>query len=88
MAITRKEVAEKLIAYFDNRLSLPELVDWAEEAVREGEFAEENGSSSLRDVVARIGLADVKAFGLDWEDHKEMLRELGYKAKVIVQPQP
>ncbi|MCW5873015.1 MAG: hypothetical protein KIS88_00055 [Anaerolineales bacterium] len=88
MMITRKEIAEKLIAYFDGRLSLAELVDWAEEALREADFAEENGSHVLRDVVARIGLADVKAFGLEWEDHKDMLSQLGYKASVTVQPQP
>ncbi len=88
MKITSKQIADKLISYFENRITLPQLVDWAEEAIREGEFVEENGGHVARDVVAQLGVADVKAFGLEWEDHKEMLHKLGYEAHVVVQPQP
>ena len=88
MNITRKIVADKLINYFENRITLTQLVDWAEEAIREGDFVEENGNHAIRDVVAQLGVADVKAFGLEWQDHKEMLHKLGYEAHVVVQPQP
>lgn len=87
MKVTREIVVKKLVAYLDNQIELPQLVDWAEEAIREGDFVEKNGGHQVRDVVARLGLADVKAFGLDWEDHKEMLNELGYKAQIVVQPE-
>jgi len=83
MQITRQTVADKLAAYLRHDISVAELVDWAEEAVREGEFAE-RGFEAIRDVVARLGLADVRAFGLAWEDCEELLRRLGYQARVSV----
>lgn len=39
---------------------------------------------SLREVVARLGLADVQAFGLTWEDCMPMLKQLGYDARVEI----
>ena len=36
------------------------------------------------DVVARLGLADVRAFGLTWEDCEAFLSRLGYRAKIDV----
>ena len=36
----------------------------------------------LRNIIARIGLADVKAFGLTWEDCYEFLSSLGYRVEV------
>ncbi len=83
MEITQQTVAEKIGAYLRHDISLAELVDWAEEAMREGEFAD-CGMEAIRDVIARIGVADVRAFGLAWEDCEEMLRRLGYKARVSV----
>ena len=40
--------------------------------------------STIRDVVARLGLADVRAFGLTWEDCEELLKRLGYAAHVQI----
>lgn len=34
--------------------------------------------------MARLGLADVRAFGLTWEDCEQVLRELGYGARVEI----
>ena len=39
---------------------------------------------NVRDIVARLGLADVKAFGLTWEDCETFLNRLGYDARVDV----
>ena len=36
----------------------------------------------LANVIGRLGLADVKSFGLTWEDCREMFRSLGVSAKV------
>ena len=33
--------------------------------------------STIRDVVARIGIADVRSFGLTWEDCEQLLTQLG-----------
>ncbi len=79
--ITREVVAATLSSYLNHRLTLRELVDWAEEAMREGDFDDEH-LDVIRDVVARLGVADVKAFGLTWEDCEAALRRLGYEARV------
>lgn len=81
--ITRQHLAQKLIDYLHNHLTLAELVDWAEEAMMEGGFAEED-HDVLRDIVSRLGLADVRAFGLTWEDCQNYLSRLGYQARVTV----
>jgi len=54
---------------------------WAEGMIREADF--ENGSFELiRDILARIGLADVREFGLSWDDCYTYLHKLGYDVKV------
>jgi hypothetical protein len=52
--------------------------------MREGEFDDQDFTSA-RDVVARLGLADIAAFGLTWEGAVEMLSRLGYRATVDIQ---
>ena len=83
MSITRKTVAEKLAAYLRHETTLKEIVDWAEQAMMEGEF-EESHLPATRDAVARIGVADVRAFGLTWEDSEQLLKMLGYCAHVEI----
>lgn len=83
MNITRTTVVEKLSGYLQHRLSLADLVGWAENAMQEGEF-DETDFDAVRDVVARLGVADVRAFGLAWEDCEQLLRRLGYSARVSV----
>ena len=83
MTITRELVAGKLGAYLHHELSLGSLVEWAEAAMQEGAF-EEAHFDGIRDAVARLGLADVRAFGLTWEDCQEILNELGYSARVEI----
>ena len=38
----------------------------------------------IRDVVARLGVADVRTFGLAWEDCEQLLSRLGYAARVNI----
>jgi hypothetical protein len=83
MTLTRDIVAERIAAYLHHRLRLEELVDWAENAVMDEEFAESD-AELLASVVARIGVADVRAFGLTWDDCEDLLRRLGYTARVEV----
>lgn len=84
MKVTRKTVAEKLIAYLHGSLSQSELVNWAENTLMEADF-EERDVDLLADIVGRLGLADVAEFGLRWEDCEKILRKLGYRARVEVQ---
>ena len=83
MKITRELVANKLTGYLHHELSLGELVDWAENVMMEGEFVEDK-LGDTRDVVARLGVADVRAFGLTWENCERLLKKLGYCAHVEV----
>jgi hypothetical protein len=83
MRVTRKLVAEKLAGHLRHQISLPDLVDWAESAMMDGEL-EEEALPDIRDVVARLGLADVRAFGLTWEDCESLLKKLGYSARVEI----
>jgi hypothetical protein len=49
----------------------------------DGEFAERD-AKTLSSVIARLGVADVRAFGLAWEDYEELLRKLGFSPRVKV----
>jgi hypothetical protein len=49
----------------------------------DGEF-EERSASVLASVVGRLGVADVRAFGLTWEDCEQMLKQLGFSARVAI----
>jgi hypothetical protein len=80
MAITRETVARKPAAYFHHEISLDDLVDWAQLAMMEGEF-EGAHHDVIGDSVARLGLADVRAFGLTWEDCETILKRLGKSTK-------
>jgi hypothetical protein len=81
MTVTRDIVARKLGDYLHGDTSLDGLVDWAEQAMLEANFPP-GDEEVLVDIVGRLGLADVKAFGLTWEDCREMFRSLGVSAKV------
>jgi hypothetical protein len=83
MLITRQTVATKIEAHLHHEITLAELVDWAENAMMSGEFSDQD-IETLRAVVSRLGVADVRSFGLSWEDCERIFRELGYAAHVNV----
>ena len=83
MTITKQDVAAKLSEYLHHRTTLDALVAWAEDAMMEGAF-DEADSEVLSAVLARIGVADVRAFGLTWDDCEDLLRRLGYEARVEI----
>ena len=83
MLITKTIVADKIAAYLHHDITLAQLVDWAERAMMEDEF-DDIGLSAIRSAVSRLGVADVRAFGLAWDDCEELLRELGFAARVNI----
>jgi hypothetical protein len=83
MKINREDVAAELRGYLRHEIALSELVDWAEQAMSDGEFEDEH-FEAIRDAVAKLGLADVKEFGLTWEDCESLLKRLGYSVYVDV----
>lgn len=83
MVITRQIVAGQIAAYLHQDLTLAQLVDWAELALMDGESAE-NDTAAIAGVVARLGVADVRTFGLAWEDCEELLGQLGFAPRIEV----
>jgi len=83
MQITGQTVAQKLTAYLYHQITLAELVNWAETAMMDGDF-EDRGFELIREIVSRLGLADVRAFGISWEDCENYLSQLGYIVKLTV----
>ncbi|MBI4596460.1 MAG: hypothetical protein HY730_08815 [Candidatus Tectomicrobia bacterium] len=75
--ITRYDVAGKLMDYLHHRLTLKELVVWAEQQMMEADL-DSSEFEMLRDIISRLGLADVREFGLTWEDCEAFLSRLGY----------
>lgn len=81
--ITRDKLAAQLRDYLQHRLTRAALVDWAERAMIEENF-DDRDLDTIRDITSRLGLADVREFGLTWEDCEGYLSRLGYQAKVDV----
>ena len=81
--ITKRIVAQKLESYLRHEITLAQLVDWAEDALLQADF-QENDEAILSKVLGRIGLADVRSFGLSWDECDDMLHRLGFAAKVDV----
>ncbi|OGL47372.1 MAG: hypothetical protein A2161_06845 [Candidatus Schekmanbacteria bacterium RBG_13_48_7] len=81
MLVTRKIVVDMLIKYINRTIDLSDLIVWAEEMMIETDFEEEY-FETIRDIIARLGLSDVREFGLTWDDCYDYLHKLGYDVKV------
>ena len=81
MVLTKKLLADMLIKYINREIDLSSLVNWAEDMMREADF-EDSSFELIREILARIGLADVREFGLTWDDCYDYLHRLGYNIKV------
>ena len=79
--IVRQNVRDQLVAYLNHRITLAQLVDWAEKVMND-EILDPDDAPILRDMIAHLGVADVKAFGLTWEDCYQFLSNLGYRVEV------
>ncbi|OFW00724.1 MAG: hypothetical protein A3I61_03725 [Acidobacteria bacterium RIFCSPLOWO2_02_FULL_68_18] len=80
---TREVLASRLRDYLQHRITRATLVDWAERAMMDEEF-DDRDLDTIRDITSRLGLGDVREFGLTWEDCEAYLSRLGYRAKVDV----
>ena len=79
--VTKQIIADKIAAYLRHEITLGQLVDWSENVLLDDELAE-GDAKLLSAVIARLGVADVRAFGLAWEDCEELLRKLGFSPRV------
>jgi hypothetical protein len=83
MTITKQTVADKIAAYLHHEITLAQLVDWSETVLMDGELSEPD-AGTLASVIARLGVADVRTFGLAWDDCEELLHKLGFSPRVEV----
>jgi hypothetical protein len=83
MAIAKETVAQKIAAHLHHEIALESLVDWAENALMDGEFGARE-AETICTAIARLGVADVRAFGLAWEDCERLLTLLGYTVHVEI----
>ncbi len=83
MVVTKQTVAEKIAAYLHHRITLAQLVDWAEKSLLDEEF-DEHDAAVISTVVSRLGVADVRAFGLTWDDCEDLLGRLGFSVRVEI----
>jgi hypothetical protein len=79
--ITKKLIANKLLAYLQHQMSLSDLVDWTEQSLLDSSY-EDDETHTIRNTLSHLGLADVKAFGLEWRDCEAMIENLGFKLEV------
>ncbi len=83
--MTRQKILEHLNAYLNHQLTLTELVDWAETALIEPNFPEDEDVDLLMDVLMYLGAADTRGFPLTWEVLSEFMTRLGGNVRVIVE---
>ncbi len=83
MIVTRRTLAQKLTDYLLHHTTFSDLVDWAELVMMDAEF-EDQHFELIREIVTRLGVADVRAFGMTWEDCEEFLSKLGYRISFTV----
>lgn len=81
--LTREDVVDKIRKYLQREIPIGALVDWAETAMMHGDFDDEH-FDDIRNAIARLGLADSRAFGLTWDDCDNLLRTLGYSTRVEI----
>ncbi len=79
--ITKKIIAAKVLDYLQHRLSLSDLVNWAEQSLMNGSY-EDDETHTIRNTLLQLGLADVKAFGLEWKDCEAIMENLGFKLEI------
>ena len=60
---------------------MSELVNWSELMIMDAEIAS-GDEDIIMEVLAHIGMADVKQFGLYWDDCEKMMQKLGYRFQV------
>ena len=81
MIVSKQLLAINLLSYLQHKTTLSDLVYWAEDAMMEGDIQGED-PEVVRDILARLGVADVKAFGLFRDDCYEFMLKLGYVLKI------
>jgi hypothetical protein len=84
--ITQAMLSGKILDYLNGKITLLDLVHWAEDAIvifTESDEQPEN-SDEIWDILLYIGAADSPGFPLTWDDIKEFLERLGRPVQKVV----
>jgi hypothetical protein len=81
MILTKQDVADNLLNYLQHKTSLNDLVSLAELMVMDASI-KQGEEEIVMEVIGKIGVADVKQFGLYWDDCETMMHKLGYKFQI------
>lgn len=81
--ITRHIVSEKILDYVNSRITLADLVDWAEKCFVQGGFAPDNDIPLLTDIVMYLAGGDTEFFPLTWEILQDFMSQLGTPMRVV-----
>ena len=82
-ALKKERVVVEVVGSASLTLRLDQRVDWAEDMICEAED-DEKDAEWIGKILSHPGLADVKEFGLSWDDCYGYLSQLGYRVKVSV----
>ena len=82
---TRQTVLERINAYLNQRVSLAELVDWAETSLIEPDIPEGEDVDTLMDVLMYLGAADTRGFPLTWDILIGFVERLGGRIHASVE---
>lgn len=77
----KTQLMTQISAYLEGKISLAELVNWAEELVLHGFTA----NPVETEIIYQLGIADAENFELSWEEFSQMLEHLGYKVRIQLQ---
>lgn len=83
MVITRQVVSDKLLNYLNGTITLPELVDWAENTFIDATLEADEDVDMLNDILAYLAAADTAQFPLTWDVCTDFLQRLGVSVKVV-----
>ena len=74
---------DKILAYLNRSITLGQMVDWAEKIICEAEY-DQKDFELIKEILSHLGVADVKEFGLSWDECSDYLSRSGYRVKVSV----
>ena len=65
--ITQQIVSEKLLAFLDDRLSLNQIITWAETVIADGNYTPDSNIHLLVDIVMSLAGADRPRSLIKWD---------------------
>ena len=73
--ITQQIVSEKLLAYLDDRLSLNQIVTWAETVIADGNYTPDSNIHLLVGIVMSLAGADRPRSLIKWEARTVLIQQ-------------